>query len=64
MSLVLAKNFLKFSLKCLLACMSSGIRRKIQNLGFFWSERGKIWLFLADFGIFWQFLKYNFNFGY
>ena len=29
----------------------------------FLSKRGKFWLFLADFGIFRQFLKYNFNFG-
>ena len=61
LSLFLADNFLKCSPKCLLACMSSGTRRKIQNLGFFWSERGKFWPFLADFGIFLQILEYNFN---
>ena len=35
MSLVLAESFLKSSPKCLLACVSSGTRGKIQNWGFF-----------------------------
>ena len=39
LSLVLAENFLKFSPKCLLASVSSGIRWKIQNRGFFLRRR-------------------------
>ena len=41
MSLVLAENFLKSSPKCLLACVSSGTRGKIQNGGFFWPKSVK-----------------------
>ena len=42
----LAENFLKSSPKCLLACVSSGTRGKIQNWGFFWPKSVKKWPFL------------------
>ena len=47
LSLVLAENFLKSSPKCLLACLSSGTRGKVQNWGFFWPKSVKIWQFLT-----------------
>ena len=47
LSLVLAENFLKSSPKCLLACVSSGTRMKVQNWGFFWPESVKKWAFFA-----------------
>ena len=51
----------KSSRKCLLTCMSSGTRGKIQNLGFFGQKVSKIAIFAKNL-VFWRFLTNNFNF--